>query len=152
MESERKVMRTPPSLQRPKALPFWQHLPAIFSYPLRTGAFSTILLLAILRLLDPLLGLLAISSIFSVLFSTAVHFLIALSLYRYAVQVLLDTSEGKLEPPEYSFGVDKHQAIDQIKLQILLLGASVLVFLFVGLKAGLVTAAVLSFITPAATM
>ncbi len=152
MESVRKVMRTPPSQQRPKALPFWQHLPSIFSYPLRAGAFSTILLLAILRLLDPLLGLMALNFIFNTLFSAVVHFLIALSLYRYAVQVLLDTSEGKLDPPEYSFGVEKNQATDQIKLQILLLGASVLVFLFVGLKAGLITAAVLSLITPAATM
>lgn len=152
MENARRILRTPPAQRRPRAQSFWIYLPKVLVYPLRAGAFSMITVLALLRLLDPLLGLVASSFIFGALFSAIVHFTIGLSLYRYAVQVLLDTSEGRLNPPEYSFGVDNYQATDQIKLQILLLGASVITFIFFGLKIGLLAAAALAIITPAATM
>lgn len=152
METVRQILKKPLAKQRPKAIPFWQYLPQVFVYPLRAGAFSTILLLAVLRLFDPLLGMLSGSFIFSLLFSALVHFVLSLSLYRYAVQVLLDTSEGKLLPPEYSMGVEDHQGVDQIKLQILLLGASILFYVFAGRQAGLIAALVLAFVAPAATM
>jgi tetratricopeptide (TPR) repeat protein len=124
--------------------PIWARLPQISVYPLQSGALSMIALLSVLRLVDliPMIGLLKL----------VVHFLISVQLYRYAVQALLDTAAGRLKAAEYSFEIDNSEAIDQIKLQVVLIAAIVLAFIFFGLKTGLVTLAVIAVATPAATM
>lgn len=123
---------------------FWQRLPQITTYPLQGGALSMLALLSALRLIDliPFGGLLILLG----------HFLISLSLFRFAVQVLYDTTEGHLKPPEYSFGVDNREALDQMKLQFLLIAAVFAAFVFGGLKIGLGVTLAIALATPAATM
>jgi hypothetical protein len=134
-------MSTP---QPHRVTPFWQRLPQITAYPLQGGALSMIALLSALRLIDllPFGGILVLVP----------HFLISLGLYRYAVQVFYDTSEGRLEPPEYSFGVDNREAFAQIKLQVILILAMFAAFAFGSIRIGLAVTLLLAIATPAATM
>lgn len=132
--------------------PFWQALPGIIAYPLQPAALYMLGLLALLRLLDPLIGFITNYMIFSTLVIAFVHFVISMALYRYAVQALLDTSEGRLNAPEYSIGIEDHQAADQLRLQVLLVLASLLISFFAGWKIGLLTALAIALITPAATI
>lgn len=127
-----------------RVVPIWQRLPEITLYPMQSGALSMIALLSVLRLISlvPMLGIM----------KGTVHFLISVSLYRYAVQVLIDTTEGKLKAPEYTFGVDNSEAVDQIKLQVLLIAAMAVAFIFGGLLIGIVVMVVVAVATPAATM
>ncbi len=132
--------------------PFWQALPGIIAYPLQPAALGMLALLALLRLLDPLIGFITNYMIFSTLAIAFVHFMISMALYRYAVQALLNTSEGRLNAPEYSIGIEDHQAADQLRLQVLFVLASILIAFFAGWKIGMLTALVIALITPAATI
>ncbi len=132
--------------------PFWQALPGIIAYPLQPAALGMLALLALLRLADPLIGTITGHFVLGNLLIAVAHFAISMALYRYAVQVLLDTSEGKLSAPEYSHSIEDHQAGDQLRLQALLILAGLAVFLFAGWRLGLLSALVIALITPAATI
>ncbi len=132
--------------------PFWQALPGIIAYPLQPAALGMLALLAVLRLADPLIDTITGHFVLGNLLIAVAHFAISMALYRYAVQVLLDTSEGKLSAPEFSHSIEDHQAGDQLRLQALLILAGLAVFLFAGWRLGLLSALAIALITPAATI
>lgn len=106
MSSQRSPQATTARIER-----IWERPRAIFGYPLQAGAASTIALFAALRLTE----LLLIGPL-----SLLVHIVLTATFYRYAVEVLLRSAEGKLDAPEFAIGVDDNVATSQMVLQVFL--------------------------------
>ncbi|MGD9583764.1 MAG: tol-pal system YbgF family protein [Lysobacterales bacterium] len=122
----------------------WERPRALLAYPLQAGALSTIALFSALRVFEALpLGAIGF----------VLHIVLTATFYRYAIEVLLNTAEGKLDAPEFAIGVDNSLAIDQMKLQVLLYLIAVLGQAGWGGNAGVwLFPLAVALITPAATL
>ena len=87
--------------------PFWQRLREIMLYPSRPAALLTVIVLAVLRLIAMLPGL----------FGIVISLLLWVGLYKYAFEVLRNTANGQLEPPEGSLNVDESMGWGAVRLQ-----------------------------------
>ncbi len=68
--------------------PFWQRLPQFFSYPFKKEPFTFIAILAVIAFIFHNSGL--------------INILLWAVLLKYAYAVLVNTGQGKLEPPKFS--------------------------------------------------
>ena len=108
-----RIARPPSRIER-----IWENPRARLGYPLQAGALGTIALFAALRVIE--------AAPISMIIILVVHIVLTASFYRYAVEVLLSTAEGKRTAPEFAIAVDDQLAVDQMKLQLLLYVIAVL--------------------------
>ena len=132
----------------PAVVPFWRRLGAISKYPLQSGAMLNVALFTGLRLFDLLpLGFIP---------STIISMFLWMGILKYAVEVLVQTADGRLSAPEFNPSVSESQAWNQVKLQILLwimlIGGAYLVGMFLGGIAALVWGAFVLIAMPGATI
>jgi tetratricopeptide (TPR) repeat protein len=120
--------------------PFWNRLREISLYPAQTGALTTIAVLALCRLVTYLP------------FGWFLDLFVWVALYKYAIECLRATANGKMRAPEYSATVDDSFGWTMIKLQVIFLVINIAVFLLFGVVAGLLTSVVLAFALPGAMM
>ncbi len=129
-------------------VPFWHRLGDISRYPLQSGAMLNVALFTGLRLFDLLpLGFIP---------STIISMFLWMGILKYAVEVLVQTADGRLNAPEFNPSVSESQAWNQIKLQILLwiilIGGAFIVGMFLGTAAALIWAGFVLIAIPGATI
>jgi len=101
--------RHAPSPARAQIVPFWNRLREISLYPTRSGALTTIIVLAVCQLVAFFpLGF----------FGWIAQLLIWVALYKYAFECLRATADGRLEPPEVAVSVEDSLGWSQIWLQV----------------------------------
>jgi hypothetical protein len=103
--------------------PFWQRLREIMLYPSKPAALMTVVGLGVLRLFALFPGLPGL--IFGLL--------IWVGIYKYAFEVLRNTANGKLEPPEGSLNVDESMGWGAVRLQAMFVVFYVLAAIFLPL-------------------
>jgi len=103
--------------------PFWQRLREIMLYPSKPAAVVTVVMLGVLRLLALIPGPAG----------TLLGLLIWVGVYKYAFEVLRNTANGKLEPPEGSLNVDESMGWGAVRLQAMFVVFYVLAAIFLPL-------------------
>lgn len=131
-----------PQSTPPVIVPFWQRLPEISRYPLRPAALGWIGLLAVLRLLGLLPGIAG----------WVLDLIVSLALYRFAVECLIATAHGRLDPPEWNNRADTDDAWGMLALQFGMMMLVLLGFFLFGPELGLVFLFFVIAAGPAATM
>lgn len=124
-------------------VPFWNRLGEISLYPTHSAALTTILVLALCRLIG-LLPLGVVGWLFEML--------IWVALYKYAFECLRATADGRLEPPEIAVSVDDSLGWSQIWLQVAFFALNIFGFWLLGPIGGALVAIVLAIALPGAIM
>ncbi|MDR3385611.1 MAG: hypothetical protein P4L92_01055 [Rudaea sp.] len=121
-------------------VPFWNRLREITLYPAHMGAMSTIVVLALCRLVIylPFGGLLAM--------------LVTVAMYKYAFECLRATANGYLQPPEIGMSVENSLAWKQIWLILIFVLVAAFGLVLLGPAGGLILVLFLGFSLPGATM
>lgn len=124
-------------------VPFWNRLREISLYPTRSGALTTIVVLALCHLVD-FLPLGVVGWLFQML--------IWVALYKYAFECLRATANGRLEPPEIAVSVEDSLGWSQIWLQAAFFALNLAGFLLLGPVGGGLVAIFLALALPGAIM
>ena len=138
-----QIMSTPhrhaPSTARTDIVPFWNRLREISLYPTRSGALTTIIVLAVCQLIAFFpLGF----------FGWIAQLLIWVALYKYAFECLRATADGRLEPPEVAVSVEDSLGWSQIWLQVAFFALNLIGFIVFGPVGGaFMLTAVRSYLT-----
>ena len=122
--------------------PFWQRLREIMLYPSRPAALMTVIVLAVLRLIAMLPGL----------FGILISLLLWVGLYKYAFEVLRNTANGQLEPPEGSLNVDESMGWGAVRLQAMFVVFYILAAIFLPLPLAICAWIFISVGMPGAVM
>ena len=96
--------------------PFWKNIPNIFMYPLRGSTLITIAVLVALQLMSHL-------PFFGILF----YVFAVVAGMKFALQILRDTADGYIKPPE--FGIDLNDGIAIFYIFLILVCLSIFGFL-----------------------
>jgi hypothetical protein len=131
----------PPAHDR--IVPFWNRLREISLYPTRSGALTTIVVLALCQLI----GFLPLGFI-----GWLFQLLIWVGLYKYAFECLRATADGRLEPPEVAVSVEDNLGWSQIWLQVAFFAFNVAGFVLLGPVGGALVAIFLAIALPGAIM
>lgn len=121
--------------------PFWARLPETFLYPMHGNALVTLLVL---------IGIKLLALVPHFMFSLLAVALSTIGLFKYAAECLLTTAHGDLKAPDYTMHVGEWLAIKHFFLQIFFLFGIVLISIFVNVWAGLASALLFAYVTPAA--
>ena len=135
--------RHAPSPARAQIVPFWNRLREISLYPTRSGALTTIIVLAVCQLVAFFpLGF----------FGWIAQLLIWVALYKYAFECLRATADGRLEPPEVAVSVEDSLGWSQIWLQVAFFALNLIGFIVFGPVGGAFMAIFLALALPGAIM
>ncbi|GAA0720889.1 hypothetical protein [Dokdonella soli] len=127
----------------PPIEPFWNRLREISLYPAHSGALTTIVVLALCRLVGYLpLGV--VGWLFQML--------IWVALYKYAFECLRASANGRLKPPEIAVSVEDSLGWSQIWLQVAFFALNLIGFLLLGPVGGAFVAIFLALALPGAIM
>lgn len=128
-------------LPPPVIVPFWERLPEISRYPLRSGPLTTLLIYAVLAVL-----------LSKLMFGGILRLLVMIGFFKYAFECLRASANGEEEAPEFGMKLDDSVGVDQLKLQSL---CGLLLLLAIwqgGFAAGIAVLAILSIAQPGANM
>jgi hypothetical protein len=120
--------------------PFWTRLREISLYPAQAGSLTTIVALALCRL------------VVYVPFGWALNLLVWVALYKYAIECLRATANGRMESPEISTNVEDSAGWNMIWLQVIFFLFNLAGFLLLGPWGGMLVALLLAFALPGAMM
>ncbi len=142
----REVPGVPPKRHVPPDL--LASLPAILAYPLRGTALGMLAAIMGLGLLGmmlrgiPLIGILgSLASLLSLLVAA-----------KYALEVLRDTADGHLEPPQFGKDLGDGVMLAYILVQLVVMAAVIIVALTVGVLPALAVILVAALVMPAIMM
>ncbi|MDR2012537.1 MAG: hypothetical protein LBQ20_05760 [Rhodanobacter sp.] len=128
-------------LVNPPIVPFWNRLRTISLYALRGEALITLIALSVCTPLTLLPGVGGI-----------VRLLIIAALYKYGLEALRATADGRMDPPSGGLHVDESAGWRAIGLQVCFIVLAALAVIWLGPVAGLIVAIVLAFGWPGAMM
>jgi len=120
--------------------PFWNRLRQITLYPLHPGAMSTIVVLALCKL------------VVYIPFGRFLSAAVTIAMYKYAFECLRATANGFMEPPEIAQSVERSTAVKQIWLIVIFVLTAIIVAALISPAAGLIVGIALGFALPGATM
>ena len=122
-------------------VPFWDRLPSILLYPANGAAMSTIVVLALGRLmyLLPVFGAFAVLALFA-------------AMYRYCFECLRSSADGYLKPPDVSASASGSIGWKFLGLMAILIIITLAVFLKMGAGPGWILVLFLVISLPGAAM
>src|SRR3569623_3333268 len=95
--------------------PVWNRLRQITLYPLHPGAMSTIVVLALCKL------------VVYIPFGRFLSAAVTIAMYKYAFECLRATANGFMEPPEIAQSVERSTAVKQIWLIVIFVLTAIIV-------------------------
>jgi hypothetical protein len=123
-------------------------LPAILAYPLRGTALGMLGAIVVLKVFASVLGGMPVIWIFGTLLWLAATLVGA----KYVLEVLRDTADGHLQPPQFGKDLGDGVLIGFLAIQLVALAAIVLTALLVGVVPALVVIVAVALVMPAIMM
>lgn len=93
----------------PVIVPFWERLPAIARYPLRSSPLLTLLMYAVLSVL-----------LSKLMFGGILRLLVLVAFFKYAFECLRASANGEEEAPDFGMKVSDEVGVAQIQMQIII--------------------------------
>jgi len=123
------------------ATPFWHALPRIAGYPLRGVAAVMLGAMVVLEWLSglPVLG-------------WAIALFAKVLAFKYVLEIVRDTADGHLDPPEFGSDLDSSLAIALILVQLLALALLILTSMYMGVAMVWVVLLAMAMALPAVLM
>lgn len=125
----------------PVATPFWQAWPRIAGYPLRGVAAIMLGAMVVLEFLSGLPVLGWVIAVFAKVMA-----------FKYVLEIVRDTADGHLDPPEFGSDLDSGVAIALILVQLLALGLAILAGVYLGAAMAWLVMLLIAMALPAVLM